>query len=463
MPASPIRRRVRAVIATAVIAAAVIATAVITTVIAAASRAPLFAGEPPDPPPPVEPETALDRRAGDVARAVQKDPAWPEEIFDASFRANVPADTLRKLLARTFADEGAVRSVRPVRRASPLSGRFEFLCAKGGAVQLDLTLADAPGDPIRHLRTYGSVPGWDSLDAAAKAFGQLGAGASLCVREMDSDRPPLASANASAPLDVASCFKLWVLGALVDEIREGRRRWTETVVLDRKLRSIPTGILHRWPDGSPVTLHTLASLMIEKSDNTATDHLIALLGRPRVERAMRDMGCSQPERNLPLLTTAEMFKLKYLDGGKHGAVWTTLDEPARRALLSEVLAKVPVSDIDSPSDRTPRWIGAVGWTASAEDLCRAMEWIVRRTSEGPASDARAILAIESGTTDPPDVCAWQGFKGGRLPGVASRAWAVRTADGRMFSVAAIWNDPARDVDEARLARMGTRVLQLLER
>lgn len=426
--------------------------------LAAPVSAPLAAGDPP----PAAPATPVARRADDVARAVQKDPAWPDEIFDAEFRANVPPESLKKLLARVYGDEGSIRGLTLVRSSDDRSGRFELAGSKGGVMQMDLRVADLPGDPIRFLWIFRSVPGWKTLAQAAQGFEQWGAGTALCVRKLGEDGPPLAASRADETLDVASCAKLWILGALVEDIREGRRRWTDVVCLEPKHRSIPTGILHRWPNGSPVTLHTLAQLMVEKSDNTAADHLLALVGRGNVEDVMK-ANCADPSRNRPFLSTGEMFKLKYLDGGKHGAVWTTLDERARRSLLAEVISKEPVSKIDTPSESAPRFVGSVGWSASADDLCRTMEWIVRRTSEGPASDARALLAVEPGTTEPPDIHPWQGYKGGRLPGVAARAWVVRAADESLYAVAAIRNDAARDVDEARLVRMSTRVLQLLGR
>ena len=40
--------------------------------------------------------------------------------------------------------------------------------------------------------------------------------------------------------------------------------------------SLPSGITQSWPAGSPVTLQTLATLMISISDNTATDTLVTL-------------------------------------------------------------------------------------------------------------------------------------------------------------------------------------------
>ncbi|MFL9455456.1 serine hydrolase [Tolypothrix bouteillei VB521301_2] len=47
--------------------------------------------------------------------------------------------------------------------------------------------------------------------------------------------------------------------------------WKDVVQLQPSEKSLPSGMLHTWPDGSYLTVQTLASLMISLSDNTATD------------------------------------------------------------------------------------------------------------------------------------------------------------------------------------------------
>ena len=49
-----------------------------------------------------------------------------------------------------------------------------------------------------------------------------------------------------------------------------------------------------WPKGAPVTLHTLATLMISISDNTATDQLIAIVGRDAIAEELRASGHAEP-------------------------------------------------------------------------------------------------------------------------------------------------------------------------
>ena len=139
------------------------------------------------------------------------------------------------------------------------------------------------------------IPG---LEEALEAFRGLSGRVGLWVER---DGRPVLALEEDTPLAVASAFKLLVLAALREEVEAGRRAWDEVVRLEEAWKSLPSGLLQGWPEGSPLTLHTLAALMISLSDNTATDALIALLGRERLE--------ALSPRNRPFLTTREAFGL----------------------------------------------------------------------------------------------------------------------------------------------------------
>ena len=86
---------------------------------------------------------------------------------------------------------------------------------------------------------------------------------------------------------------------LREEVEAGRRAWDEVVRLEEAWKSLPSGLLQGWPEGSPLTLHTLAALMISLSDNTATDALIALLGRERLEALRKEEERGPGEKPAP--------------------------------------------------------------------------------------------------------------------------------------------------------------------
>ena len=142
---------------------------------------------------------------------------------------------------------------------------------------------DARRQPRRGAgRNFARLPGQTSI-----AVARLGEGAPVMLAGHEPDRA----------LAIGSTFKLFILAELSRQIRAGERRWSDVVPLDR--RSIPSGMLQNWPPGSPLTLHSLAALMISISDNSATDVLLRTLGRGNVERMMTTLGVAAAERNRP--------------------------------------------------------------------------------------------------------------------------------------------------------------------
>lgn len=144
------------------------------------------------------------------------------------------------------------------------------------------------------------VPG-DSWGRLVADLRRLPGATSLSV--VDASGRVIAAHQPDQPMAVASSFKLYLLKALQQEVTDGRMRWDDVVRLDPRRRSLPTAPLNRWPDGAPLTLQTLATWMIARSDNTATDHLLFHLGRELVEKHAGTF-------NRPLLSTREMFALK---------------------------------------------------------------------------------------------------------------------------------------------------------
>ena len=140
---------------------------------------------------------------------------------------------------------------------------------------------------------------------------------------------PLYASGANERFAIGSSFKLFILGALIDEVNQGKRRSEDILLLRRDLIGPPASDMASWPVGSPATLYTYALKMISISDNTAADHLLYLLGRRRIEEQMKAMGHSDPSVNRPLLSTREMVMLRDRKAPGRAAKWRKLDNRAR--------------------------------------------------------------------------------------------------------------------------------------
>lgn len=243
---------------------------------------------------------------------------------------------------------------------------------------------------------------------------------------------------------LASVFKLYVLGAVVLAIEAGDLEWGTELTVRDDLKSLPSGHLQNEPDGHIVSVEEAARLMIQVSDNTATDLLIDALGRAAVQDAQREMGHGSPEANVPFPTTAELFKI-WVDPDQTDR-WSQGDVATREAVLTDV-ADAPLS-IDASAFTTlgARWEDGLDWFASAEDIARAHQWLHNRTSTHP--ELGPILTTNIGLQSTPAELGYASiqFKGGSIMGVQTASWLGQTTDGETIIVVML----ARDEDHAQI-------------
>jgi hypothetical protein len=242
----------------------------------------------------------------------------------------------------------------------------------------------------------------------------------------------VAAANADQPLAVGSTFKLSILQVLKSQIEAGTHRWDEVVALQDNLKSLPSGFLQTWPAGSPITLETLATLMISQSDNTATDHLLSLVGRENVE-AISD-------RNRPFLSTREAFVLKDPTNQSILSRWRRSSE---KSTFLSALAALPLPDASLFNGGSQAL--DVEWFYTAHELCSAMEAI----ADLP------LMSVNPGLVNSAD---WDkvAFKGGSEPGVENFTTFLINDDESsvqtQLCVTATWNHES-GIDEIKFSTL----------
>ncbi|REK09973.1 MAG: hypothetical protein DWQ37_17900 [Planctomycetota bacterium] len=244
---------------------------------------------------------------------------------------------------------------------------------------------------------------------------------------------------------VGSSFKLFILGTLADEVNGDRRGLDNVMRLRADWKGPPHSEMADWPVGSPVTLQTLSLKMITISDNTATDHLIHLLGREQIENQMTTMGNRNPEWNRPLLTTREMTLLRDKNTGVPGHEYQELDEAGRREFLAKRLREgTNYEDVDFDTAA----YDAAEWYATPIDMARALDWIKNHTEENEAANPlRGVLAVE--TKLPPDQPQWPyiGFKGGSEDQLLCGNWLLKNKNGRWYTFHVYYNNPDSKTDQ----------------
>jgi len=228
-------------------------------------------------------------------------------------------------------------------------------------------------------------------------------------------------AGESTSSPIGSVFKLWVLGAVVDAVEVGALGWDDELVIDARVRSLPSGELQDLADGSTVSVREAAEKMIAISDNTATDALILAVGRDAVVSAMTEMGHADPAANTPFLTTREMFWLLF--DADLRALWTAAgdDAAARAGVLERLPAGTPELTAETMSAATPGWRDGVDWFAEPADIVAAHVALQQRAQTDAGAPVRDILSANPGVEFGDD-WTYVGFKGGSSIGVLAGSW-----------------------------------------
>jgi len=371
----------------------------------------------------------------------------PDSLFAPAFLAAVPAAKVTEITTglRSLYGKAERVAVTPI---DPGGAKLVFTYERG-TVDMMLRIDAAPPNQVigllitgsaftqglsQVLQTLHGLPGMTGF-----AFARLGDGAPQMLDDLDPDRP----------LALGSAFKLVILAELVREIAAGERQWIDMVTLDGG--PLPGGTYTQMPAGTKVGLLELAQKMISISDNSATDILLATVGRVKVEAMMTQVGWQSPARNRPFLSTLETFKIKGI--ARFREAWPKLDEKGRRALLPQI-DTAPLGEIDPNlfKDGKPILIDQAEWFASPADMIRTMDWLLKHSESGAGAQARAILSINPGVPRGPANAQWSfiGYKGGSEPGVITMSFLLQGKDG-WYAISGGWNNPADKVDDGLFA------------
>lgn len=404
-----------------------------------------------------EAEALLRSRIGEVVAIVQGK-GDPAQTFDARFLAAVPPDKLRALADQLVAQGGPITGTADFKREQQGSASFTLNLAKGTApARIELNPA-APG-LVSGLRIFGFTPDGDSLDKLDREFAALPGKAGFAIYRLTQGGPrPTGGRAVDTPFAIGSTFKLYVLAALARQMKDGKRHWNDVVPVSGK--SFPGGTVHTLPDGAPVTVHTLASLMIAVSDNTATDILVRLVGQEDLAREVKLAGHARPEALAPMLTTAQLFALKR-SGAQTAAAYAAATTAQREGMLAALdLSAISSADPGEVFGHGPVAIDMVEWFASPADLAGVMDDLRRLDS----AEAFAILAINP-AMDEATARGWQrvGYKGGSEDGVISMTWLLQDKDGAWSAVTGSWNDAGAPMDTSRFEMLMQRLVKLARR
>lgn len=352
-----------------------------------------------------------------------------EKLFDPAFLKAVPPEKINAI--RDLYE----KNVGEWREAVGASGSYDLLFAHGKApCKIGL-------DEKGLVRMLWFGPWTITDDTQAKILSEFKAlPGSFAMTLIRNGSDTLIDVEGNRPLAVGSSFKLSILKALSQAFAEKKYQPGTIVPLRREWMSLPSGILHDWPASTPVTIQTLANLMISISDNTATDHLLFLLGRESVEAVA-------PERVRPFMATMEMFRVKYGDP-KRAETFATLDPKKRLEALSAMATETLTLD---NIRETPFLVDSVEWFYTTRELAALLFEL---------QDHEA-LGINPGLVDSR---RWHkvAYKGGSEPGVLNYTILLQKNPGSAtYCLSASINDPAREVPTKEFTGLCVRLIDLI--
>ena len=96
--------------------------------------------------------------------------------------------------------------------------------------------------------------------------------------------------NADTPVQTASVIKLAILYHVLRELRAGRADWSDRLTLKKEDQVAGSGVLQFFDTPLQLTLHDVVSMMIDLSDNTATNLLIDRFGITAINQDTEAIG-----------------------------------------------------------------------------------------------------------------------------------------------------------------------------
>ena len=379
-------------------------------------------------------DAVLTLKAEQLAAQISEKPQV-KDLFDRSFFKYLSLEKTEEILRQTYRTNGRVTAVKLDYSDSLYSAHFTFETEKNFALPTALSISKDTG---RLTGLFFKSPYQKNMSLAEvrRQLSGLPGRTGFLALKLNEPGRALEAINENEYFAIGSAFKLYLLGTVLEE----GYSWKKIFTLKEGSKSLPSGRLHTWPDGSPLTIHTLATAMISESDNTASDTLADGLGRRTIEGALGALGHSKPELLKPFLKTADMFRLKSDTEESVKYLNAPLEEKYR---LLDAIAHKPLNAANLKT--APFGIDRIEWPASPADLCRLMGYFYKKDDK----TALAVMAVNPGLDIPKNKFLYAGYKGGSEAGVLNMTWLLTTSAGDWYCLTGSWNNEKDNLEEKK--------------
>jgi len=365
--------------------------------------------------------------------------------FDASFIAAEPVSPLNAAFA-SLGSTGSKVTLLGLPTVTPTALKATI---RIGAITYDAQLAvDAKGlisELYFSLAAPIPIPKVTSWTQVDKDLAKMAPTSSFLAANLATNGTctPVHAVSANTPRPLGSMFKLFVLGALANAVRNHTISWNQKLTLTASIKVGGSGVLQNDPVGTSLSVEQAAIKMISVSDNTAADMLLALVGRDAVEAQVRAWS-THPALDQPFLSVAEFFILKWHDYPSLADHYLSLSPTQRLAYLSSTVDKIADSSITSSN--SPHDINNIEWFAAPDDICHAFSGLTSLESESGLGPINTILSTNNGGIELKSATwprVW--FKGGSEPGVLTLGYLARDSSGKAYVVVMMLANPKKDI------------------
>jgi beta-lactamase class A len=183
---------------------------------------------------------------------------------------------------------GRTDAAVPERQVRPRLAAFlaAALVLAGVAFPSSTSTADKP---LTVASIPPATPRWDELEGfLAGVRGRFRGSLSYYVEDLQTGRAIVWNEHQQQP--AGSIIKLPIAVALFEQELAGKVRLEDEVVLEAADKAGGSGVLRRTRVGTRLTVASLLELMLQRSDNTATNMLTDLLGLEEINAACRRQG-----------------------------------------------------------------------------------------------------------------------------------------------------------------------------
>lgn len=261
----------------------------------------------------------------------------------------------------------------------------------------------------------------------------------------------LINIQSKAKMALGSEFKLFVLNYLYSKILNNDLKWSDDITIQEKFKSLPGGKLQNEVDGKKISIKDVASLMISISDNTATDHLMGLLGSDNILKSIKNLN-SFYGSNDPFMSTMDLFRLRTLNTNDMNS-YLKLSAQDKKKYLENLASNLDRKKTASLLEKWefPKDINKVEWFASTQDVCKVMK---KMNTQSTTDDSiRKILSINVPFLEADDNPYYDyiGYKGGSEPGVLTMSFLLKTKSQKWGCLSVAYNNTKNVLNEEEVA------------